>query len=704
MVEKANFIVALKNKISGPGRAAARSIQGVGKGLRSIGRVSDGLDNMVDRLDRVAQKRGILVNFRKQLRANAIQAKAGEGLFRVFARTVGQNLQGAARLGRRGLKRLSGGVDALSSKLLRAAKSTGILLGAATGLAAFLVTKGVVGAAEFAESSRLALSNLTGSAQLGEQAFQKSIALAGTYGLKVQATTKQIIKLRAAQFTIGESLKLVKLTTDLRALGATALEVSSAIRAITQIKAKGRLQAEELVGQLAEAGIATTLVYEALSKRLGKSQDDIRKLITAGKISADLGIAAISDAILKKANIKEAGQAGRQFADSTIGGLIGRLAAAPQILFLRASEASSSVAPKFKEIVRDLTSFIDGISPRGLADVATNILEIVRQGIPLIKEFAAGFGEGFGDILKSLGGGGDQEQLAKGVRQLGRDIAKVVELGIRGSKVVLRLVSSLVGPVGRTATAVGLLSLAFLRVTSAVGKIAILFGVTAKAGTIGAGFVAFGKALKPVISLLGRLPAAFAAIASAAKTVGTAIAALAASATAIAASFAAIGIAAAALSFKFREELAVQFLKAFDFFFGIGQQIGQGLINGLTSALTFALPSVVSTLNKVVNTAKSVLGITSPSKVFEKIGQQSAQGFNLGLQDRSAQRAATVNGLVSPGGSMMGGGMAPRIVAPMTFNFNGDASTGDTGRMTDAVAQGVQKGIRGAFTTAPQGA
>lgn len=700
MVDKASFVVALKNKISGPGRAAARSIQGVGKGLRSIGRVSDGLDNMVDRLDRVAQKRGVLVNFRKQLRANALQAKSGTSLFSVFARTLGQNLQGAATLGRRGLKRLSTGVDSLSSKLLGAAKSSGILLGAATGLAAFLVTKGVVGAAEFSESARLALTSLTGSAQQGEAAFQKSIKLAGDLGLKVQNTTKQVIKLRAAQFTIGESLELVKLGSDLRAIGSSAQEVNSVLRAITQIKSKGTLALEELTGQLSEANISAELVFEKLEKNLGKTRKQVLAAITGRQVDAATGIQAIREAILSKANIKEAGDAGRAFADSTIGGLLGRLAAAPQLLFLAASEASSEVSPKFKAVVKDLTRFIEDISPRGLADVATNVLEIVRKGIPLVKEFAEGFGEGFSGIIDALGGGsGDPEKLAKGFRDLGRDMAEIIVVGVKLSKVLVKAMAALLSPTGRATVKVALLSLGFLKLTNVVGKVAILFGAGAQAGTLGAGFTVFGKGLKPVITQVARLPAAFGILLTSAKAVGVTLGTILTSSLALPAAFAAVGVGIGALGFIFREEIAKFQLNLFDEFFSIGEglpdALGRGIRAGIGSGLFGPLGGVA------VGVADFLRDDTGNAAPAGAAARQTPAELRADRAERAASRVAAANAVVNPQFSGARGG--PRIAAPIsvTVSVGENAKPGEVGT---EVARGVQKGIRSAFTTAPQGA
>lgn len=88
--------------------------------------------------------------------------------------------------------------------------------------------------------------------------------------------------------------------------------------ALGQIKAKGKLQSEELTGQLAEAGLSTTLVREEIRKALGlKNIGAVDKKISAGEVSADVALPAIQRAILAQLGTRRAGE----FSTSSAGSL-----------------------------------------------------------------------------------------------------------------------------------------------------------------------------------------------------------------------------------------------------------------------------------------------------------------------------------------------------------------------------------------------
>ena len=69
---------------------------------------------------------------------------------------------------------------------------------------------------------------------------------------------------------------------------------------------------------------------------------------------------------------------------------------------------------------------------------------------------------------------------------------------------------------------------------------------------------------------------------------------------------------------------------------GIGKNMIQGLINGIkgmAGSVTGAIKNVVS---GAISSAKAVLGIKSPSRVFRQIGDDTGQGLILGLEDKES--------------------------------------------------------------------
>lgn len=114
-----------------------------------------------------------------------------------------------------------------------------------------------------------------------------------------------------------------------------------------------------------------------------------------------------------------------------------------------------------------------------------------------------------------------------------------------------------------------------------------------------------------------------------------------------------------------------------------GHNIIQGLINGITNAIGGAISAVKDAVGGIIDGAKSLLGIASPSKVFDReIGRMIPAGLGRGVSEN--ERAATrpvedmVNSLlpssiVTPMPVMsnpvnLNANSGPRVSAPITVN------------------------------------
>lgn len=114
-----------------------------------------------------------------------------------------------------------------------------------------------------------------------------------------------------------------------------------------------------------------------------------------------------------------------------------------------------------------------------------------------------------------------------------------------------------------------------------------------------------------------------------------------------------------------------------------GKNIIQGLINGITNAIGGAISAVKNAVSGIIDGAKSLLGIASPSKVFDReIGRMIPAGLGRGVLEN--ERAATrpvedmVNSLlpssiVTPMPVMsspvnLNANSGPRVSAPITVN------------------------------------
>lgn len=319
-----------------------------------------------------------------------------------------------------GLGSIASGLFSVISSIGMAILKVGALTLALGTLVAVGLTKGALAMAAFAERSKQAFGFLIGDKALGRAAFDVGVSLAKELGLNVEETVGQLSKLRSMQFSMRESVELVKLSADLKAITGDSQSAERALTALTQIKAKGKLQSEELVGQLAEAGVSTVLVYQELEKLLGKDRNGVLKALQGGNIDADTGIAAIKAAILHKLNAKEAGQVGKDFANNTLTGLWEQLRNAPSnfLLSLESLIDTDSVKGAIREILRAF----EGIGRGNVGAFVNKIIAGFSKMVPVVIAFGEGFGSAFGKVLDAMtfDGAGVQDK----AREAGRWLAE----------------------------------------------------------------------------------------------------------------------------------------------------------------------------------------------------------------------------------------------------------------------------------------
>ena len=70
---------------------------------------------------------------------------------------------------------------------------------------------------------------------------------------------------------------------------------------------------------------------------------------------------------------------------------------------------------------------------------------------------------------------------------------------------------------------------------------------------------------------------------------------------------------------------------------GAGSDLVQGLINGIGGAIGGVADALIGGLQSAVDSALSFLGIASPSKLFDWVGQMSMEGLAGGIEDTAAK-------------------------------------------------------------------
>lgn len=575
MADSASFVVSLIDKVTGPAKKAMRGVQRLTQSF-------------------------------KNAKTNAEKArKAEEAAWRAMGRTQGKDGRWREANGKfvgsgkgpkgkgwfnaiSGLAGKAGGKlkewedDALSS-VYDKGKMAALGFGLAGAAAGAMLVKNTVQMATFKENSMIAFTSLTGSADTANQAWETTLNLSRNLGMGVEDVAGSMKHLLAMQFKLGEAEELVKLSSDLTSVTGDAHSAERALVAMTQIKAKGKLQAEELTGQLAEAGVSTTLVYDELRKQLGgdKKNSDIIAMITAGKIDSDMALTAIKGAIMHKTHSETAGAAGSKMVSSTLSGLWTQLKNAPQFMFIKLADAVKSNLDKLRPLVQRVTAAIDGIQGDQMTRFVGNVLDFMSKLVPLAMEFAAGFGEGFSAINDAMGEVDPAKASMQTARDLGLALAKAFETAFKAIKMVADLVLWLDEHRGVAVAVASMLAVDKVAGTGTAAKGIWQGGKWAAGKLIGtAAAGAAGSAVTTAAAGTGTAAAAGGgATGLAALTAGLGAAGLAAGGAAL------VGVGAAGASWAYREELA-------EMLYGYGGSKGE---RGLQpTAVTTGLQQVAS--------------------------------------------------------------------------------------------------------------
>jgi predicted nucleic acid-binding Zn-ribbon protein len=92
---------------------------------------------------------------------------------------------------------------------------------------------------------------------------------------------------------------------------------------------------------------------------------------------------------------------------------------------------------------------------------------------------------------------------------------------------------------------------------------------------------------------------------------------------------------------------AVEFIKGLDFL-GMGRDIMTGLAAGITGAASAVWNAITGAVKGAIGAAKSLLGISSPSKVFAELGEFTGEGMTLGVESTANDVQAAMGEMASP--------------------------------------------------------
>ncbi|MDI1430229.1 hypothetical protein [Polyangium sorediatum] len=501
-----------------------------------------------------------------------------------------------------------------------AAMATAAAAGAAR--AAYAMASAAVDAAAFREDVTRALGVLRRTQGDADRVYQTAVRTADFIGQGRRETVGQFVDLLGKGFDTTEVDRIIRSIADLGTVNPSA-NVDGIVRAMGKIKAQGYLQGDELA-MLTEAGLSADKVYGQLALKLGKSAEEIKRMQGAGKLGAADTIEAILAAINEQAGGRAPGLAARAKSLEDISGLFGRLQALPENLLM-----DLDVTPgmrSFKSFVGGLLDSLDPSGPRW-----TRITRVLGKVL----------NSTFGTLFDKQDPGKFIDRiLAKA--ELAAPLISAAFSGFRtgfgGVIGILDKIDTLTtGPLAKFAKWMGIDNLPWIElVAKGVGLIAGVVGVVL--GTVGiatgvwASFFSYFYA--GLLGMYGGLVAFYEMLESI---------------------FTGEGLYAAGES--------------------AGTSIVDGFVGSIRTGALAVAAAVKSMAGGAIATAKSTLGIASPSRVFEGIGWNMASGAEVGITGGAgrvvraaeamafaATRAANDN-IVSPSKAGGSGGAAIAVGA-----------------------------------------
>lgn len=124
-------------------------------------------------------------------------------------------------------------------------------------------------------------------------------------------------------------------------------------------------------------------------------------------------------------------------------------------------------------------------------------------------------------------------------------------------------------------------------------------------------------------------------------------------------------------------------------FLELGGQIMQGLAQGITNSAAAVWQAITGAVQGAINSVKSLLGISSPSKVFAQLGEFTGEGMTMGVEHTANDVQGAMAEMASPESALQAatspagaGGAAP---APAAAAAPAAAGAGGAGDFSGAV-------------------
>lgn len=369
-----------------------------------------------------------------------------------------------------GVGKLSVMIDGLAKKAAGVAVSG--LGSMATGFGAASVGAGVLSAGLLAsgaagiqaaasyEQTQMAFETMLGSADAATKHLGDLDAFAKKTPFQSEDLYMASRRMLAFGFDAEEVVpKLTRVGDAVAAMAGGAPEINQVIRALGQMKAKGKATAEEM-NQLLEVGV---FGWKDLAKFIGKSEEETMKLVEARKISAD----TVTAAFLQHSEDAFGGMMEKQSAT-----FLGMLSNVQDGIAVTARTMFAPVIEALKPAVEMMNGFSAGMDAdkmkafgAGMAQALTFAIDLAKQGAAFLQTLMPAEG-----ITGELAG-------HLGVATVAITLALAVATPLLGMLAAAALAAAMLGEVLVPVAGVILLGIA-----GAVAFVAMLFTVAESRG------------------------------------------------------------------------------------------------------------------------------------------------------------------------------------------------------------------------------
>lgn len=267
---------------------------------------------------------------------------------------------------------------------------------AAVGAAAYVGGQ-AVDAVKLIEASRMRLTASLGSADRAAREMKDAFRIAEKTVFDPDEMVNAMAKL-STYFKDDETRRYVLgAISDFATQSGTGTEgLNRAIKAVSDVKSKGTLQAEELKNQLGDLGLSATAVYNEVAEILhlkGKTDEEkakqVQDLMRKAQVSADVGVQAITAAMRKQAGGGKAGE----FSIKSAGTLEGQLSNIRKGLLTLFAMADIDKWPAMESLKKALGD-IGGL-------FATDSKEGAKM-MAAVKSYTSGLATIFGVVAKAM--------------------------------------------------------------------------------------------------------------------------------------------------------------------------------------------------------------------------------------------------------------------------------------------------------------